>query len=56
MQVYKEALTQEQIQAIQQQTEAVGEYVTVGANFRTYLFSHLLVIVYHFSFRSPVFC
>jgi len=28
MQVYNEALTQEQIQAIQQQTEAVGEYVT----------------------------
>ena len=28
MQVYNEALTHEQIQAIQQQTEAVGEYMT----------------------------
>ena len=28
MQVYDKALTQEQIQVIQQQTEAVGEYVT----------------------------
>ena len=28
MQVYDKALTQEQIQAIQQQTEVVGEYVT----------------------------
>ena len=28
MQVYNEALTEEQIQAIQQQTESVGEYVT----------------------------
>ena len=28
MQVYDKALTQEQMQAIQQQTEVVGEYVT----------------------------
>ena len=28
MQVYNEALTQEQIQAIQQKTAAVGEYMT----------------------------